>query len=79
MIHIKSKFKEYDTYQIKLIKKLFECVVKNECKKYLWFMKQLVFISFENDILTNVHMHVKSRQSPNIYIFVSLKISVIDL
>lgn len=74
-----------------LIKKLFECVVKNECKKYLWFMKQLVFISFENDILTNVHMHVKCiyiakvnfkvllRQSPNIYIFVSLKISVIDL
>lgn len=42
-------------------------------------MKQLVFISFENDILTNVHMHVKSRQSPNIDIFVSLKISVIDL
>lgn len=54
-------------------------------------MKQLVFISFENDILTNVHMNVKciyiakvnfivlSRQSPNIYIFVSLKISVIDL
>lgn len=54
-------------------------------------MKQLVFISFENNILTNVHMHVKciyiakvnfkvlSRQSPNIYIFVSLKISVIDL
>lgn len=42
-------------------------------------MKQLVFISFENDILPNVHMHVKSRQSPNIYIFVSLKISVIDL
>lgn len=56
-------------------------------------MKQLVFISFENDISTNVHMHVKciyiakvnfivlSRQSPNtcIYIFVSLKISVIDL
>lgn len=27
---------------------------KKRMQKYLWFMKQLVFISFENDILTNV-------------------------
>lgn len=61
------KFKEYDTYQIKLIKKLFECVVKNECKKYLWFMKQLVFISFEKWYLNKrthackMYIHCKSQ------------------
>lgn len=37
------KFKEYDTYQIKLIKKLFECVVKNEMQKIFMVYETIGF------------------------------------
>lgn len=37
------KFKEYDTYQIKLIKKLSECVVKNEMQKIFMVYETIGF------------------------------------
>lgn len=46
MIHIKSK----------LCNVFLMYVVKNECKEYFWCTKQLVFVSFEKDVLTNVYI-----------------------